>query len=75
MNSVSSAYSLDFLRLFQSKTTNKFSKCRKECKHSLAPKNRGEIEFQASVLFLLGFVTLDPVYWVRVETNVGISIN
>ena len=65
MNSVSSAYFLDFCVCsnLKNKFTNEFSRCRKGCKHSLAPKNGSEIAFQASVLFLLGF-----------ETNVGISI-
>ena len=66
MNSVSSAYFLDFFRLFQSKNnklTNEFSRCRNGCKNSLAPNNGSKIAFQASILFLLGF-----------KTNVGISI-
>ena len=65
MNSVSSAYFFRCLRLFQSKKkyTNEFSRCRKGCTHSLAPKNGSKIAFQASIQFLLGF-----------ETNVGISI-
>ena len=64
MNSVCSAIFLHILRLFQSKNKfNRFSRCRNGCKHSLAPKDRSEIAFQASVLFLLGF-----------ETNVGIRI-
>ena len=66
INSVSSAY---FFQIFcvcsnlKNKFTNEFSRCRKGCKYSLAPKYGSEIAFQASVLFLLGF-----------ETNVGISI-
>ena len=65
MNCDSSAY---FFRFFapvpikKNKFTNKFSRCRKGCKHSLAPKNGSEIAFQASVLFILRF-----------ETNVGVS--
>ena len=65
MNSVRSAYFLEF-RVWsnlKNKFTNEFSRCRNGCKHSLTPKNRSEIAFQASVLFLLLF-----------ETNVGISI-
>ena len=64
MNSVSSAYFLDFLPCSNQKTKfiNEFSRCRKGCKHTIAPKNGSEIAFQASVLFFLGF-----------ETNVGIS--
>ena len=66
MNSVISAY---FFFIFcvcsnlKNKFTNDFSRCRKGCKYSLAPKNGSEIALQASVLFSLGF-----------ETNVGISI-
>ena len=66
MYSVSSAY---FFRFFcvcsnlKNKLSNEFSRCRKGCKHSLAPKNGSEIAFQASFLFLLVF-----------ETNVGIRI-
>ena len=59
-------YFLDFCVCsdLKNKFTNEFSRCRTECKHSVAPKYRSEIAFQASVLFLLGF-----------ETNVGISID
>ena len=38
----------------KNKFTNKFSRCRNGCKHSLAPKNRSEITFQAPVLFYCG---------------------
>ena len=67
MNSVSSAYFLDFFFVCfnqKNKFTNEFSRCRKGCKQSLSPKNGSEIAFQASVFFLLGF-----------ESNVGISID
>ena len=65
-DSVSSAY---FFKNFcvcsnvKNKFTNEVSRCRKGCKHSLAPKNGSKIAFQAPVLFLLGF-----------ETNVDVSI-
>ena len=57
MNFVSSTY---FFKIFcvcsnlKNKFTSEFSRCRKGCKHSLAPKNGSEIAFQAYVLFLLG---------------------
>ena len=56
MNSVSSAFFLDFCVCsnLKNKFTNEFSRCRKECKHTLAPKNGSEIAFQAPVLFYWG---------------------
>ena len=47
----------------ENKLTNEFSRCRKGCKHSLAPKNRSEVAFHASVLFYWGLkLTLVSVY-------------